>query len=231
MKVAFLSDIHANIYALEAVLDVLEKQSVSTILVSGDMIGYYHWPRQVIDLLRSDRRMVCIKGNHEKILQEARKNESVLEKYRKKYGSAHETCLTELSDEDLDWIEELPDTVSIVCEDTSVFSSHGSLESSFEYIYPTSEPEVLIANYSSRDVTVFGHTHYPMLHCYEDKFLINPGSVGQPRDVGGLASFITLETSNRMFQFHRCRFNTENIRMRCQKEDPQLKYLWEIMER
>ena len=58
MKIAFISDIHANIFALEQVYEDLDKEKVEKILVAGDLIGYYYWPKEVIDLLRSDQRFI-----------------------------------------------------------------------------------------------------------------------------------------------------------------------------
>ena len=70
MYIAILSDIHANIYALDAVYQDFKNKNVNNILITGDIIGYYYWPKKVLKKLMSDDRVTCIAGNHENILQE-----------------------------------------------------------------------------------------------------------------------------------------------------------------
>ena len=74
MKVAVISDVHANIYALRSVLHDLDKEGVENILVAGDLIGYYYWPSEVVKILMEDSRVHCIRGNHENILEETLNN-------------------------------------------------------------------------------------------------------------------------------------------------------------
>ena len=69
MKIAFISDIHSNIFALNSVYEDLNTEKVERIFIAGDLIGYYYWPKDVIDLIRSDDRFLCIAGNHEKIYE------------------------------------------------------------------------------------------------------------------------------------------------------------------
>ena len=98
MKVAVISDIHANHLAFEAVLKQFNKDNVESILVAGDLIGYYYWPHKIIDIIMEDDRFFCIRGNHERMLKEAIEDEIMLLKYRKKYGSCFDVCIEFLND-------------------------------------------------------------------------------------------------------------------------------------
>ena len=69
MKIGVISDIHANIFALDNVLKEMSKYDVSKILVAGDLIGYYYWPKEVVSRLMTDEDVFCIAGNHEKLLK------------------------------------------------------------------------------------------------------------------------------------------------------------------
>ena len=71
MKLAILSDIHANKFALDAVLQDIKEEAVQKIIIAGDLIGYYYWPCEVVSTCMNDKRILCIKGNHELNLSNA----------------------------------------------------------------------------------------------------------------------------------------------------------------
>lgn len=231
MKIALLSDIHANIYALKAVLDDLDKEHVEKILILGDYTGYYYWPGDVVDLLMKDTRCFGIAGNHEKILHQFLSDPASADKYRQKYGSGYDSCLKQLSDQNLNWLFSLPDEAVFDAGGLQFYLSHGALGSTEKYIYPDASIEELRANYSDKQFTVFGHTHYPFLHQNDGKFLINPGSVGQPRDLSGSASYVIIDINNLVIRFKRKCFNVEPVVLAAHKYDPALGYLREVMVR
>jgi putative phosphoesterase len=231
MKVALISDLHANIFALRAVLDDLDKENVEKILVSGDIVGYYYWPSEVIKLLQGDDRFICIRGNHEDILQNILDDDDAAARYRRKYGSGYDCCIQQLSAENLKWLKALPAHTQVTIDGMQFYLGHGSLSSTDEYLYPDAPLHELLRNYSESEFTVFGHTHYPFLHNYEGRYLLNPGSVGQPRDVGGLASYIIINSENRVIRFKRKPFDTAQIVKAACEYDPGLGYLAAIMDR
>ena len=71
MKIAVISDIHANAVALDAVYNSEPFQKADKVIVCGDLIGYYYWPDQVLQTIQSDDRFICIRGNHEDNLKKA----------------------------------------------------------------------------------------------------------------------------------------------------------------
>lgn len=231
MKVALISDIHANIFALKTVYLDLEKEGVDRILVIGDLIGYYYWPKEVIDILRNDYRVSCVRGNHEEVLEKTLSSNEVASSYRKKYGSGYDVCREELSEEEINWLISLPESMELDVDGCSFYMSHGSLTGVDDYLYPDASLEYIKQNYSASKFTVFGHTHYPFLHTLDNKLLINPGSVGQSRDVGGLASYVIVNTENLTVRFKRLAFDFSKLIETAKCRDPELEYLWKIMNR
>ena len=96
MKIAILADIHANIYAFEAVLEDIQKEGVDKIIVAGDLVGYYYWPSEVVNTCMQDSRFICIRGNHEDNLKLAISDPTKLDSLTKKYGSSYRICLEKL---------------------------------------------------------------------------------------------------------------------------------------
>lgn len=231
MKIALLADIHANIFALEAVFSDLERENIDKIIVAGDLIGYYYWPRDVIKILMENPRVICVRGNHENILGEILFDNAARIRYSKKYGSGHAMCLRQLTSLQIDWLLNLPEFLVLDIDGVSFYIGHGSLQSVNDYIYPDSSLHVINKNYSGNKVSVYGHAHYPYIHANNGCYLVNPGSIGQPRDVGGLASYVIVNTENLVFRFMRRAFNIDPILDAVKKYDPELEYLAKIMVR
>jgi len=232
MKVALLSDIHANYKALETVLKDLNKENITSIIVAGDLVGYYYWPHKVIDLIMRDKRFYCIQGNHDRMLKKALDDDDFLKKCRKKYGSGYDICIKQLKDKHLNWLFSLPQNLSLNFGKKSFYVTHSSLANDDnDYIYPTSKLKELLSNYSEKDFTIFGHTHYPLIHNHNGKYLINPGSVGQPRDSAAMASYVILYMDTGIVQFKRIPFSVDPIIKEAKRKDPNLPYLQNILKR
>ena len=229
MKVAIISDIHANAIALDAVYgDVLFRQA-DAVLVCGDLIGYYFWPDQVIEKVASDERFMCISGNHEAILKETLESKEASETYKLKYGSGYEFCKRLLSAQQIEWLQGLPQALKVEFDGVSFYCGHGIPGDVNEYLYPDASKKKILDSYSSAKFTLLGHTHYPFIHASDNKYLLNPGSVGQPRDVGGLASYAVVNTSNLAVQFVRVPFDVARVIEAARLNDPDLPYLSEVM--
>jgi putative phosphoesterase len=171
-----ISDIHSNFPALEAVLSEIPDDSF--IVCCGDIVSYYVNPNEVCDALRS-RNILCIKGNHDKyILDELPYSPEREEKYRIKYNKML------LNRENLEWLKELPDEMIIddvpISDDSRVLVVHGSPRNHEEYIYP--DTSVTFSLEQLPRLILSGHTHHPMLRKVNTSTIVNPGSVGQPRD-------------------------------------------------
>lgn len=231
MNIAILSDIHANNFALEAVINDVEANQCEQIWVLGDLVGYYYWPKPVIDYFMNNEKCTVIKGNHEKLLERASSDPQFAEVCRKKYGSGINICIDTLSPEQRDWLKNLPESLELTIGDLKVGLYHGSERSVNEYIYPDCNPARLAKIPTSFDYIFFGHTHYPVVFCQNGTLIANPGSVGQPRDVGSLASYIILNTNNKSLSYKRVPFDSSEICQQAENIDSHYPYLYEILKR
>jgi putative phosphoesterase len=192
MRIGLLGDIHGNSFALAAVLGAARVSRVEKLLITGDFVGYYFWPREVMDML-ADWDLAAVRGNHEDMLVDAIDGESAIEKITAKYGSPW----------DLN-----------------------------QYVYPDAKADLLKRCAGSEyDWVVMGHTHYPMVQQVGNTVLVNPGSVGQPRNGVPAAHWALLDTSNRRLEFRVEPYDREPLIRECRLRHPELPYLAEILER
>lgn len=231
MKIAIISDIHGNIDALVEVLKKAKKEGVAHLLVLGDIVGYYYHPDQILKVL-SEWSYDLIKGNHEKILEDLIADPSISESIRLKYGSGHQEAIRKLTEEQLAFLRDLPETKSVTFDGTSVLMCHGSPWSNDFYIYPDCDKETIEKCDSvAHDFVLIGHSHYAFGIKNATSMLINPGSVGQSRQLGGKASWCIIHTENRCFQMMTTDYSTEKLLSEIQEKDPDIPYLTKILKR
>ena len=173
MKLALISDIHGNWDALRAVLPHIPADH--QILCCGDFIGYYPDVNEVCDWARSNG-VVAIRGNHEAMWLGAIDYAPELEPhYRLKEASAR------LSQANADWLRALPIEQTLEFGKWRVRLRHASPWDETSYLYPDS-PLLHRVEVAPEEVLCLGHTHRPILRRLNTGWLLNPGSVGQPRD-------------------------------------------------
>lgn len=231
LKIAFISDIHSNIEAFQAVLKFLKKKKINQIYIAGDLIGYYYYAAEVINLCMSNKNIFCIRGNHDRNFLDAVTNETLMESLTSKYGSAYKKAKAELSPSQLNWLKALPSKLTITVSDITVTVAHGSVNNEDYYIYPDASSEVLSHEILDSDITVLGHTHHSFIWCKDNKYLLNPGSVGQPRDQSSLASILVLDTFNRAILPYKVNCSCKRLKNDILKFDPDNKYLLKVLER
>ena len=231
MNIAILADIHANSHALDTVYKDLEQNECEAILVLGDLVGYYYSPSYVVDKIKNDSRCVVIKGNHEKLLLRAINDKKFADNCHKKYGSGLNIAMKTLSEDQLDWIKELPESKALEIGGLKLTLHHGSDKHIDEYIYPDVSEKRLSRVVTESDYVFFGHTHYPAVFPRDDCVIVNPGSVGQPRDLGSVASYVILNTENCSIVNKRLPFANRRLMETAKELDPHYPYLSEILER
>ncbi len=181
-RYAVISDIHSNHVALMRVLEEIDMEGVDEILCAGDIVGYNSQPNQVIDEFRK-RHITSIMGNHDAAAISpnlgSRMNSLASEVIR---WTQHQ-----LSPDNAHFIASLG--TSLLLDELAIY--HGSPLDPDEYVYEEQVDEKL-ALVSGKDVTVMGHTHVPFVKRISGAVVINPGSVGQPRDGDARASFAIL---------------------------------------
>ena len=224
MLVGILSDIHSNYYALKSVLNKAKKIGIDKLIIAGDYFGYYYNPDLVFSLLQS-WDWIGIKGNHEIILENLIKKRKFKEA-KKKYGSSYEITAKKLQKNEILKILKLPSTKSFIIDKIRIFLCHGSPKNIDKYIYKNSPiKDKKLLDVKNHDLVIYGHTHYPAKWNYSKRIILNPGSVGQPRDNKPGASWILLDTRKKKIVFRRENYNVKKIKKECKKHDPHLPFL------
>lgn len=226
MIIAVISDIHGNLPAMQSVMRRVEEIGASKILVLGDMVGYYYQVAEVLKLLQDFIDVKFIQGNHEAFLKKAGSDEDFLEKISKKYGSGIKIALDSLDACQIEWLINLPEKKMLNIQGKKILMCHGSPKSQDDYIYPNSNIEKLNdCAISGYDYVLMGNTHYPFICRRSGVTLLNPGSVGQPRDIGSLASFASIDTVTDSVVFYRIPFDYNKVANMVNDIDPDLPYL------
>ena len=229
MKIALLSDIHANSDALLSVLNEAKSESVASLIITGDFVDYYYNAKQVFALL-SEWDYVAISGNHEEILLNW-KNNKYREFIKNRFGSGIKTAYETLSKERIKWLTTLPERKEVVIDNKKVLLCHGSPWNRDEYIYPNCTDKIKEKLFSQNyDLITYGHTHYPALHKYNNQIVVNPGSVGQPRDRKSGACWALWDTKTHTVSLKRTNYNTDAVIAQCKANDPNLEYLWQVLK-
>jgi predicted phosphodiesterase len=186
MQIAVLSDIHANYRALTALDDVL--RGAEKIVCLGDLVGYYCEVNEVFDYLRP-LEPICVLGNHDHFLLHGYPDD-VPEAVR--FG-------IDYADEVIDadhrrYLASLPWCWGGMLGGRSWLLSHGSPWSPLnDYLY-ADNPDLSLLDRFDYDVVAFGQTHRVWHRADAHRLLINPGSVGQSRDVPSRACAMLLDT-------------------------------------
>ena len=207
-KLVVISDIHGNLEALEAILSDISRLGLDTVVCLGDNIGYGPEPDQVLTLLRS-RNIPSLMGNHEWGLLDERSLQWFNPQARR---SLLQNKLL-LSDESLDYIESLP--VNMIIDDCLLVHAcpPDSIKTYLFEISPAQFSQIFLE--MTCDICMVGHTHELVLVSYtagqitiaplqegiktldkKSKYIVNVGSVGQPRDGNNNAKYVIWDSEN-----------------------------------
>ncbi|MBM3199542.1 metallophosphoesterase family protein [Candidatus Woesearchaeota archaeon] len=192
MRTAILADIHGNIEALQAVVMHAKTQRITGFLVAGDMVGYGANPNEVLQLLQ-EIKAVMILGDHDKYSTNS-EDIRLFNEYAQKAMLYTRNALTPKNKELLNSLKE---TYEQVIEGRKVFMVHGSVNDHLkEYVHATTPDNVFSAmlKQAKADILIMGHTHQPFVRRIMGKLIINPGSVGQPRDYTPKSDYCILDT-------------------------------------
>lgn len=230
MRVGLISDIHGNSRALNAVLPRLLGE-VDQILFLGDLCGYYPFVEKCVALW-DEGRIVGVRGNHDQILLDCLENGTQPSTdYQARYGSALLRTLQNLSSKSLSLLQSLPVARTLTLRGVVLALYHGAPWDPMEgRVYPDDDNWDRFSDVPG-DVILLGHTHYPLIRRHRDKLIINPGSVGQPRDRPGRASFAILDAASGIVQHHRVPFDAQSLIEDAKMHDPDLPYLVEVLTR
>ena len=186
---AFISDIHSNLEALEAVLADVRTEEVYCL---GDLVGYGASPNEVIDLVR-ERNVHALMGNHDYAATTGDTG-----RFNARAGMAAMWTRSQLTEENLGYLRSLPMQRKTSVGGTSLHMTHGSPDDPlWEYVDPRTHSQVFGHYIGKLEVKALalGHTHVPYSWIEKSGVVFNPGSVGQPRDGDWRASFAMVEFS------------------------------------
>jgi predicted phosphodiesterase len=204
MRWGVVSDVHANVHALDAVLRALEREGVDAIVCAGDVVGYGPHPNECVERLALlDPPPVAIAGNHDLMAIGRLRTDAIAPLARQTIEWTTEV----LSGESRRYLERLAGAA--VTGDGAVVA-HGSLDDPVEYVFDGVAAEAQLTKLAERHpqarVLVLGHTHIHRAYCAEGerqpdgeiglrgcRWLLNPGSVGQSRERLALARALVLD--------------------------------------
>jgi len=231
MKLGLLGDIHGNYLALQAVLAAASSSDVEKLLITGDLIGYYYAPLQVLELLQTwDGYMV--RGNHEEMLTLARSDPAFLALVDKRYGSGLRIAIEQLDTQQIDDLCNMPHPLELTIDGCKILLCHGAPWDINRYIYPDAQLALLHKCAKQEfDLVVLGHTHYPMQQMIGKTLIVNPGSVGQPRNRKPGAQWALFDTESREVTLHREAYKTQFVVDESRYRHPDIPYLAEVLER
>jgi predicted phosphodiesterase len=216
VRYLILSDMHGNWEAFSAVLRHAEGQSFDATLVLGDLVGYGASPNEVVEAVRELPELLIVRGNHDKVVAGI----DLGENFNHVALSAARWTTGCLREENMRYVEELPQGPRLIADGLAI--CHGSPLDEDAYVFSEQDAVEIFAVHSL-PLTFFGHTHVPSLFALgsrgleiralrgdgaldlapEGRYLLNPGSIGQPRDRDPRAAYMTYDDASRAIRWHR----------------------------
>ncbi|AFH63747.1 metallophosphoesterase family protein [Paenibacillus caseinilyticus] len=195
MKLAFISDIHGNATALDAVLEDIRSSGADEIYVLGDLCYRGPEPKRSLELVRALETGV-IKGNADEWTVRGVRPGEVPEHAVDLMNVERQWIASKLSTEDLEFLAGLPAELQLSREGVEIRAFHATPDSLFEIVPPGTEDDVLQAKLmhsAEADVYVYAHIHKPYIRYLGGRVIVNTGSVGLPFDGLPEASYAVVE--------------------------------------
>ena len=227
MRTLILSDIHANIEALDAVLTDAPRDQFDALLVLGDLVGYGATPNEVVDRVFELSPDFMIRGNHDKVASGVEPPDH----FNEVAAEAARWTLRTLTETNRGRVAALPRGPAQV--DDRVQICHGTPYDEDVYVFDQDDAWKAI-DAAGREICFFGHTHLPVVFSTSDRaelgvkvpeicateptgvelspghrFLINPGSVGQPRDGDPRAAYAVYDTEGPRVELRRVAYRVD----------------------
>jgi predicted phosphodiesterase len=220
VRYGIIADIHANVRALHTALASLQQAGIDKYVFLGDLVGYGAEPGECIDIVRVLSDLVPISGNHDRQVIGDKDPQM-----RRTATRALEWTQSVLTPAQVRYLQSLPQGQML---DDVFILVHGSLLARDAYILSMSEVEAnrkcMMEEFRGMKICFFAHTHVPMLIgskslvkdlretkafqlSQKDVYLINPGSVGQPRDKCPLSSFAIFDSDTWTVTFVRKQYD------------------------
>jgi len=231
MRYLIIADMHGNWDALSTVLDDARNQGFDEVLVLGDLVGYGASPNRIVEEIGAlEKSVYAIRGNHDKVVSGVDDglnfNPTALQAAR--------WTTAELTEENLRFIGDLPQGPMRIEDDLLI--CHGSLLDEDEYLLAAMDAVQSLQSVQD-SLVFFGHTHIPSRFAYREKegqvevavlegeevtleleedtrYMLNPGSVGQPRDRDPRAAYMIFDSDTRVVVLRRLEYPIERAQDR-----------------
>ncbi len=221
MRILVISDIHGNLDALKKVLEHASRWDYLWVL--GDLVDYGPEPHMVVDLVRSLKPDVIVRGNHDHAVAFNTDCLCARELHDLSVCTRNNISFKLLSREQVEWLRTLPLKVEVKVNDTRFYIVHGSprnplygylkpsLSSSEILFYLTPSPLSAKPRIVDADYVVVGHTHIQWSTSVGSLRVLNPGSIGQPRDGDPRASYAVIDLDSNSIELHRVKYDVEVV--------------------
>jgi len=202
VQVGLIADVHGNLPALEAVLD--DMPSVDEVVCAGDVVGYNPWPAACLERVR-DVATVTVQGNHDRTVETPeRYSHNEMARAGLEYANA------ELDDEQRHWLANLPQRTQFAQGEYRLAHSHPDPDELGTYVRPRDFPR-LRPYLDEHAGIVIAHTHIQHAATIDERLIVNPGSVGQPRDGDPRAAYAVLDTESNTVDLHRVDYDIDRV--------------------
>jgi putative phosphoesterase len=215
MQFLIISDVHGNYQALDS---VMKKVGFDILLCCGDLVVDYPFPEQCINILKNSCSHVCSGNNDDNVAWGRKASDHVGAKYAhlaKDLDRATDLTLEMISADSRRYLMELPRECQFALDGITFYMNHTVPHMPLHYYLDLNTPESELAKVYEdihADVIITGHTHIPYVKKFKNKVLINPGSVGEPRDGDPRASFATFDSATGQIHLGRLAYDMTETR-------------------
>jgi len=202
MKIAVLSDIHGNLFALNSVLEDIKKNDVDEIFCLGDLAMAGPEPNETIDFVKK-QNWTIIQGNTDRMIADY--SEAVYNAVKEGapiMANALENDVKSISTENKEFLKQLPEKLALECEGVNILLVHGSPRRNNENIFPDLTKEQIneIVAGVKENIIFCGHTHIPCGYQTDNGItIVNDGSVGRPFTENPEACYVLADFNNGTF--------------------------------
>ena len=215
MKYAIISDIHSNLEALQKAFEIIDKKKVDVIICLGDIVGYGANPNECVNIVK-ERCSIVLLGNHDNAAIDTTNASDFNHLARAAIQWTHD----ELTEESAKYLASLPYTAA----KENLFFVHSSPRTPEAWDYILSREEAIYAfQFFSEKICFIGHTHVPGIFSLSNKvreinqnerYIINVGSIGQPRDGNPMLSFGIFDIDQWSYQHIRSPYDIQTASMK-----------------
>ncbi len=232
MRYLVFSDIHGNLEALVALLKFAHRKKIDEYICLGDLVGYGASPNEIIERVRELKPLSIIRGNHDKAVCDL----DSIQTFNPVAAAAIHWTHQKISKKNLEFLCRLKKSPLLVQDGITI--CHGAPFDEDYYIFGEFDAAEAFRQFKTQ-LCFFGHTHFPYVYTeWEDRvegmllegnsnelrlersvrYLVNPGSVGQPRDRNNRAAFAIYDSESRTIKFHRIEYDILEAQKKIRQE-------------